>query len=57
MFSGITFKIYKENDRITWKAILHTADRFYIANDVTLTAENIGHFSPEDHYYMEREEN
>jgi hypothetical protein len=57
MFSGITYKIYKENDRITWKAILHTADRFYIANDVTLTAENIGHFSPEDHYYMEHEEN
>lgn len=55
MFSGITFKIYKENDRITWKAILHTADRFYIANDVTLTAENIGHFSPEDHFYMDME--
>jgi len=55
MFSGVTFNIYKENDRITWKAILHTADRFYIANDVTLTAENIGHFSPEDHFYMENE--
>ena len=53
MFSGMTFKIYKENDRITWKAILHTADRFYITNDVTLTADNIAHFSPEDHYYME----
>ena len=57
MFSGITFKIYKENDRITWKAILHTADRFYIANDVTLTADNIGHFCAEDHFYMEHEEN
>lgn len=55
MFDGITFKLYKENDRITWKAILHTADRFYIAHDVTLTADNIGHFSPEDHFYMEHE--
>jgi len=53
MFRGMTFKLYMENDHITWKAILHTANRFYIANDVTLTAANIGYFCPEDHYYMD----
>lgn len=47
LFNGLTFKIYKENDRISWKATFHSADRFQ-TKDVTLTAENINHFDYED---------
>lgn len=50
-FNDITFKIYKENDRISWKAILHSADRFSI-KDAILTAENIGSFSIEDYWVI-----
>lgn len=46
-FKDVTFKLYKENDRITWKAIFYSADKFSY-KDVTLTPENIGRFSIED---------
>lgn len=51
-FNGLTFKIYKENDRITWKAIFHSADRFS-TKDAILTPENIGYFSIEDFWVMD----
>jgi hypothetical protein len=51
-FSGVTFKIYKENDRITWKATFHSKDTYSI-NDVTVTEKNIGYFSLEDVWILE----
>jgi hypothetical protein len=52
MFRGVTFKLYRENDRITWKATFHSADRFTF-RDVTVTADNIQHFYIDDCYVME----
>jgi len=51
-FRDVTFNIYKENDRITWKAIFHSADRFS-TKDATITAKNIGHFSIEDYWIID----
>jgi hypothetical protein len=53
-FSGVTFKLYKENDRITWKAIFHSADHSSI-KDAVLTPENIQYFSVEDYWIIDND--
>jgi hypothetical protein len=54
MFKGVSIKLYKENDRISWKAEFKTADRMSFKN-VTLTAETIARFSEEDAWISEDE--
>lgn len=49
MFSGITFKIYKENGNITWTAFLNSKNEDEIKT-VKLTENNIKHFDFEDAY-------
>lgn len=53
-FSGVTVKLYKENDRISWKATFHSKDRYSI-KDVTVTANNIQYFCIEDAWILEDE--
>jgi hypothetical protein len=52
MFRGVTFKLYKENNRITWKATFQSADRYQI-KDITITAKNIRNFSLDEVYITE----
>lgn len=51
-FSGLTIKLYKENDRITWKGVFHSKDRYSI-KDVTITPESMKYFSIEDAWIIE----
>lgn len=52
-FKSITFKIYKEKEKIKWTATLNSADRFYVKDFKITEKTNPDFLSMDDFYILE----